>query len=100
MKITTRSGKTKFMVVAREDCEQDLIIGENQINQVEKYQYLEVHLHKRYEQEGEINMRINKYNNTMTMLYPLLKQRDIPRQCKTTICTMILRPILTYRCET
>ena len=44
-------------------------------------------------------MRINKYNNTMTMLYPLLKQRDIPRQYKTTIYTMILKPILTYGCE-
>ena len=100
LKINTGSGKTEFMVVAREDCEQDLIIGENQINQVEKYKYLGVHLNKRNKQEGEINMRINKYNNTMTMLNPLLKQRDIPRQCKTTIYTMILRPILTYGCKT
>ena len=47
-----------------------------------------------------MNMRINKYNNTMAMLYPIPKQRDIPRQCKTTTYTMILRPILTYGCET
>ena len=37
MKRNTGSGITEFMVVAREDCEQDIIIGENQINQVEKY---------------------------------------------------------------
>ena len=100
MKISTGSGKTEFMFVAREDCEQELIIGENQINQVEKYKYLGVHLNKRNKQEGEVNMRINKYNNTMTMLYQLLKQRDIPRQRKTAIYIMILRPILTYGCET
>jgi len=50
--INTRSGKTEFMAVAREDCEQDLIIGENQINQVEKCKYLGVHLNKRNGQEG------------------------------------------------
>jgi len=45
-------------------------------------------------------MRINMYNNTMTMFYLLLRQRDILRQCNTTIYTMILRPVLTYGCET
>ena len=41
----------------------------------EEYKYFGVHLNKKNEQEGDINMRIHKYNNTMTMLYPLLKQR-------------------------
>ena len=40
------------------------------------------------------------YNNTVTMLYLFLKQRNIRRQCNTKIYTMIVRTSLTYGCKT
>ena len=44
----------------------------------------------------EITNRINKYNNNLYLLYPLMKDRNIPKGVKTVIYTTILRPILTY----
>ena len=44
----------------------------------------------------EITQRINKFNNNLYMLYPLMKDRNIPRKVKTLIYTSILRPVLTY----
>ena len=40
--------------------------------------------------------RINKFNNNLHLLYPLLKDRNIPRKVKLVIYTTILRPVLTY----
>lgn len=100
MKINTGPGKTEFMVVSRREQEYELSAGELQIKKVDKYKYLGIQLDQNYQQDMELNTRINKYNGTLALLYPLLKEKAIPRQCKTTMYTMILRPILTYSCET
>ena len=44
----------------------------------------------------EITHRIQKFNNNLYLLYPLLKDRNIPRKVKIIIYTSILRPILMY----
>ena len=79
------------MVVAKRlhDCESS--IGEQRISKVEKYKYLGVHLDQNNEQATEIDMRIRKYNNTLALLYPLYREKNIPRQCKTIMYTMILK---------
>lgn len=45
-------------------------------------------------QEKEINSRISKYNNNINVLYSILKDYNVPRSCKGTIYTTILRPVL------
>ena len=47
----------------------------------------------------ELNNRINKFNSTLSLLYPLLKDRHVPTGAKTVIYTSILRPILLYGYE-
>ena len=47
----------------------------------------------------EINSRIVKYNANVNMLYPLLKDKNVPRKCKVIIYKTILKPILTYAAE-
>ena len=47
----------------------------------------------------ELNNRINEYNTNINMLFPILKDKNVPTKCKTIIYTTILRPILTYGSE-
>ena len=44
----------------------------------------------------ELTSRIQKYNSNLHLLYPLMKDRYIPRKVKIIIYLSILRPILTY----
>ena len=50
-------------------------------------------------QEIEINSRIAKYNSNVGLMYPLLRDVNIPRECKVTIYYTILKPILLYGSE-
>lgn len=70
------------------------------ITRVEHLKYLWVEFHEENKQELEINCRITKYNSTLSMLYALRKQNNIPLKCKNTIYTTILRTILIYGYET
>ena len=88
MRINTGPGKTEFMVVARRHHNCELSIGEQRISKVEKCKYLGVHLDQNNEQATEIDMRIRKYNNTLALLYPIFREKNIPRQCKTTMYTI------------
>ena len=50
-------------------------------------------------QEREINELLLKYNNIFGMMYPLLKDRNVPRQSKIIMYKTILKPILLYGAE-
>ena len=50
-------------------------------------------------QEKAVNESIQKTNANLNLLYPLLKDKNIPTQCKMTIYTTILKPILIYGAE-
>ena len=50
--------------------------------------------------EPEINSRITKYSRNLGVLYPLLRDKNIPRKVKIHIFNAILKPILLYGCET
>ena len=89
-----RSEKTEFMSIGRSTEGYDVYIGEERIHQTENYTYLCVNIESKNRQEIEINKRITKYNNTVEMLYPLLKDKFVPRECKVTIYNTILKPIL------
>ena len=48
----------------------------------------------------EINNRIAKFTKNLLALYPLLKERKIPKDDRVCIYTTILRPVLLYGSET
>ena len=47
----------------------------------------------------EIDNRNKKYNNTVRLMYPLLKGKNINMKCKLIIYNTILKSIITYGSE-
>lgn len=100
MKINTRKGKTELVVISR-NREQlyDVYMGQDKLHQVENYTHLGVNVGDTNRQEIEINNRIAKYNRNVGLMYPLLRDPNIPLECKVTIYQSILKPILLYGSE-
>ena len=82
MKISTRIGKTEIMAISRSPNQYDVFIGQGKINQTDNYSYLDVCVNDGNLQEREINKRISKYSTNVGMMYPLLRDRHVPRQSK------------------
>ena len=100
MKINSQKGNTEVLVISRNSrhtC--DVLIGQDKVNQVANYTYLGVNVGETIVQEVEINNRIAKYNSNVGLMYPLLRDINIPRECKVTIYHTILKPILLYSSE-
>lgn len=97
MKIS--SEKTEVMNVGRNKEEVNVFIGEKKLKQVNNFKYLGVTINEENLQEVEINNRIGKYNANLNMLYPILKDKNVPTKSKTIIYNAILKPILTYGSE-
>jgi hypothetical protein len=93
MKMNTK--KTEIMHVGRNVVHLDIVVGDRQLKQVNNFTYLGVNINNENIQETEINNRINEYNANVCMLYPILKDRNVPIQCKIIIFNSILKPILT-----
>ena len=95
MKINTQKGKTEVLVTSRNSrhtC--DVLIGQDKVTQVANYTYLGVNVGETNVQELEINNRIAMYISNVGLMYPLLRDINIPRECKVTIYHTILKPIL------
>ena len=92
--------KTEVMSISRQDKQLNIRIGNGQLRQVTSFDYLGSKFTENNSQEAEIDNRINKFNKNLGMLYPLIRDRNVPIKCKTTIYTTILRPILLYGSET
>ena len=93
MKINTQKDKTEVLVISRNNrhtC--DVLIRQDKVHQVANYTYLEVNVGETNSQEIEINNRIAKYNSNVGLVYPLLRDVNIPRECKITIYHTILKP--------
>ena len=99
MSINTAKGKTEFMYISRRREEFDVYMCDRKLHQANFYKYLGVVVDEGNIQETELNARIEKYTRNCMMLYPLLKEKCIPKQVKTSIYTTILKPILTYGAE-
>ena len=99
MKINTACGKTEFIAVGRRDEQYDIMMEQEKIGQVAHYKYLGANINNRNIQEVEINERIAKYNRNVAILYPLLRDMFVPRECKVTIFNTILKPVIMYGSE-
>ena len=99
MSINTARGKTEFMRISRRQEEFDVYMEEERLHQASSYKYLGVVIDEGNKQETELNARIGKYTHNFMKRFPLLKERHIPREAKTTIYSTILKPILVYGAE-
>jgi len=95
-------GKTEYMRVGRqqEDDTNTITVNGHELNQTTSFAYLGSKLTSNNLLEEEINNRIAKFTKNLCALYPLLKERKIPKDVKTCIYTIILRPVLLYGSET
>ena len=99
MSINTAKGKTEFMYISRRKVEFDVYMEDMKLHQANSYKYLGVVVDDGNKQETELTVRIEKYTRKFMMMYPLLKEKCISKQVKTTIYTTVLKPILTYGAE-
>ena len=88
--------KSEIMVLSRVPHNPDISLEGQVLHHCTNFKYLGVMFCDKNDPEQEINNRINKFNNNLHLLYPLLKDRNIPRKVKLVIYTTILRPVLTY----
>lgn len=91
--------KTVVMVISREREEMEVNIEETRLKQVKKFNYLGVIIDEQGRLDEELKERIKKFTGNVSMLYPLLKERGIPREVKVLMYKTILRPILLYGSE-
>ncbi len=99
-KMKINVGKTEVMMVARQKEEVEIRLDGEMLKLVEEFKYLGVKVDENFQIEKEIANRIQKYTNNLRILYPLMKEKVIPKKVKTTIYQTILRPVLTYGSET
>ena len=97
MKMNTT--KSEVMVLSKVKRECNIVAGEQKLKEVNTFKYLGVNFNDTGIMEKELDARLAKYSKNVGLLYPLLKERDIPEKVKVTIYKTVLRPILTYGCE-
>ena len=88
--------KTEIMLLSRTPSNINVLLEGQTLKQCRRFEYLGVQFSDQNDPKLEIITRIQKFNNNLYLLYPLMKDRNIPRKVKTMIYLTILRPILTY----
>ncbi|KAI8500107.1 hypothetical protein Bbelb_224240 [Branchiostoma belcheri] len=92
--------KTEYMAVGKDLVTRDLDVNGHAIKPVDTFTYLGSTVNNAATIDTEINNRIAKFSKNTGALYPLLRDRNIPTEVRVHIYTSILKPILTYGCET
>ena len=92
--------KTEIMKVGRFTEDGDITLNGHTLKETENFTYLGSKLTSDNLIEEEVNNRITKFTKNVNCLYPLLKEKDIPKDVKVLIYTTILRPVLLYGSET
>ena len=67
-----------------------MLIGQGKVHQVANYTYLELDVGEISLQEVKMNKRIAKDNRNVGLMYQLLRDASIPRECTLTIYHSIL----------
>ena len=88
--------KTEIMMLSRMPQEVNISLEGQALQQCTNFKYLGVMFNNKSDPQLEITHRINKFSNNLHLLYPLMKDRNIPRKVKIIIYISILRPVLTY----
>ena len=96
MKINTAAGKAEFTHLSRRDGIFDIVMGQENLRQIDEYNYLGTHMNSKNIQEAETDKKIAKFNGNVGVLYPLLTGKYVPTECRITMYNIILKPILMY----
>jgi hypothetical protein len=97
MKINT--DKTEVMVMGKMQENLNVRVGGRALKQSDHFKYLGVCFGSENSASRELDVRRGKFNSSLISLFPLMKDRNVPRKVKTIIYTSILRPILVYGYE-
>ena len=92
--------KTEYMQVGREPVEGDITVHDHVLNKTNNFTYIGSKLTSTNLKEEEVNNRIAKVTKNLIALYPLMKEKEIPKDVKVRIYTTILRPVLLCGSET
>ena len=91
--------KSEVMIMSRISRQAHMTVGTTPLNQVDQFKYLGSTYGTGGVKDITINDRIQKFSSNVGLLYPLLKDKHVPKKVKTVIYTTILRPVLLYGCE-
>ncbi|KAL4090324.1 hypothetical protein QTP88_025183 [Uroleucon formosanum] len=97
--LTINTNKTKLMELIDSDIDPQQREGLS-FEKVEEFKYLGATLSIKNDWSKEINIRINKAEKTFYALLKFLNSKTLSRRSKTRLYGSIIRPSLTYGCET
>ncbi|XP_076039470.1 uncharacterized protein LOC143024543 [Oratosquilla oratoria] len=92
-------GKSEVMVVSRREETLNMENNGVPIQQKKSVKYLGVTWDGKAKYENAVESRIAAYSQNLGLLYPLMKDRNVPTAVKIVIYKSFLRSILTYGCE-
>lgn len=90
---------SEVMIISRIREQIQVSLEDHQLKQINNFCYLGVTFDEVNNMILEINHCITKYSRSINQLYPMVKDRNIPRKVKVLIYMSILRPILIYGSE-
>jgi calcineurin-like phosphoesterase family protein len=88
--------KTEVLLVSRIPRKVNIVVENSELKQTERFKYLGSIVSDNARREEEIYTRISNYSKHVGLLYPLLKDKSVPRKAKRLIYLTILRPLLIY----
>lgn len=99
--LTINTDKTKFLRQTRKGgLPQNITIGDDNLESVKHFKYLGAIINSNGSEEAEIHGRIIQANRAYFSLSHIFHSRDIHRNNKIRAYKTIIRPIVTYGCET
>ncbi|CAG9839575.1 unnamed protein product [Diabrotica balteata] len=93
--------KTKYMTVKRiTDNENNITIDNYTIKRVDAFTYLGTEINQKNSVSNEINASISSGNRTYYANKRLITSKLLDKRTKMTIYKILIRPVVTYGCET
>lgn len=92
--------KTEVMKIGRYPEDGEIIVNGHTLKETENFIYLGSKFSSSNLIGEEVNNRIAKFTKNVNCLYPLLKEKSIPKDVKICIYSTILCPVLMYGSET
>lgn len=96
-------GKSKYMIATRDNNRwrnvDNIQIGTYSFQKESRFKYLGSVITENGTTTEEINERLKKGNKCYWGLLPLMKSRDLSKNCKKKIYRTVIRPIVTYASE-
>lgn len=93
--------KTKCMITKRQKLEDEteVNIGDKNFEVKNEMKYLGTMITDNNDITKEIKTRINAGNRCLYSLLNIMKSRDVSRKCKIKLYKTLIRPVVTYGCE-